>query len=71
MDRCEETASTPKSAQLSFLKVHRHGAGGVIGAAETTMTVTLLEDSSGQDLEFGFLWHTCIARRQYYIAVAA
>jgi hypothetical protein len=40
-------------------------------AAETTMTAVLLEDSSGQDLEFGFLWRTCIARRQYYIAVAA
>jgi hypothetical protein len=39
--------------------------------AETTMTALLLEDSSGQDLEFGFLWRTCIARRQYYIAVAA
>jgi hypothetical protein len=40
-------------------------------AAETTMTAGLLEGSSAQDPEFGFLWRTCIARKQYCIAVAA
>jgi hypothetical protein len=57
-------------ASFSFLRFITAPVCNLAEAAETTMMVALLEDSSGQDLEFGFLWRTCTARKQYCIAVA-
>jgi hypothetical protein len=56
-----------------LLKVINLAAVGnlAVAAEKTTMTAGLLEGPSAQDPEFGFLWRTCIARKQYCIAVAA
>lgn len=51
---------------------------GLMGAPACSWTVEekktlmgcLVQDSSGQDPEFGFPWRTCIVRTQYCIAVA-
>jgi hypothetical protein len=44
-----------RSGQISFLEVIVMGPVGNLVAAETTMTVVLLDGWSGQDPEFGFL----------------